>query len=126
MAAADWAVASRFLPKPLDHAQVQVALGTPALHAFGNRGPKSLVQPERLFSQFPRLETPGKPFHRRPHPAEVVPELALQVAPHAVWLDHLSALHSPHAVLGVSGRHGPTQEFDPELLSPLLLPCFRG
>src|SRR5437879_1875705 len=42
---------------------------------------------------------------------------------HPVWLVHLSALHRPDAVVGIHGRHGPTQDLNQESLALLLLPC---
>src|SRR5947209_7750776 len=47
--------------QPLHQPQVQVALGTPPPHAFGDGGPKLLVQREGPLCEFLRAVAPGEP-----------------------------------------------------------------
>src|SRR5260370_33646542 len=52
-------VSALFLLQLLDHSQVQVALGTPNLHAFRDFGIEPLVQPEASLSQVLWQEHPA-------------------------------------------------------------------
>src|SRR5207253_4431460 len=79
------------LRQPRDPPQVQLALGPPALLPFGDVRAELLVQPEAALRRLPGRVAPGQPPQGRAHGGEVLAELVLQVAAHAVGVKGLVA-----------------------------------
>ncbi len=53
-----------FLRKPPDHPQVQIAPGSPALHALGNGRPKLFIKAKAPLSQLLGFIDPGELLRR--------------------------------------------------------------
>src|SRR5262245_46823079 len=72
----------------------------------------------------PGLVSSGELLHGYAHRFQVVTELVVEVAPHAVRVNRLATPDGPDAIAGVHGRHRPTADLDQESLALLPVPCF--